>query len=129
MQVGTYPTRNFALALRIDLLRGLHFLEDAIPACRHAEGTISSSSVLDVWRMASEDSDQIVSGFPSIHRLSDLSDCYETLKEFGNMSSPTILFVLQKIMNQLRNDEKANIFGAAFGPGLTMETFIASAHA
>jgi len=55
--------------------------------------------------------------------------CYETLKEYGNMSSPTILFVLQKIMNQLGTAEKSTIFGAAFGPGLTMETFIASAHA
>jgi len=45
------------------------------------------------------------------------------------MSSPTILFVLQRIMDQLREKEEANIFGAAFGPGLTMETFVASANA
>jgi len=44
------------------------------PACRHAEGTISSSSVLDVWRMASEDSDEIVPGLAMIHRLPDLDD-------------------------------------------------------
>src|SRR5439155_27133340 len=43
-------------------------------ACRHAEGTISSSSVLDVWRMASEDSDQLLSGFAMVHRLSELGD-------------------------------------------------------
>ena len=55
-----------------------HFLWMPFPACRHAEGTISSSSVLDVWRMASEDSDQIGFGFPSIHRLNDLSDFDET---------------------------------------------------
>ena len=42
------------------------------PACRHAEGTISSSSVLDVWRMASEDSDQFVPGLAMVHRLRDL---------------------------------------------------------
>src|SRR5438128_1524132 len=48
-------------------------------ACRHAEGTISSSSVLDVWRMASEDSDQILSGFSVVHRLSDLSDLNQPL--------------------------------------------------
>lgn len=47
-------------------------------ACRHADGTISSSGVPDVWRMASEDSDQLVPGFSSIHRLSDLSDLDET---------------------------------------------------
>ena len=43
------------------------------------------------------------------------------------MSSPTILFVLKEIMEELKNeDKKSNIFGAAFGPGLTMETFILS---
>jgi hypothetical protein len=45
-----------------------------IPACRHADGTISSSDVSDVWRMASEDSDEIVPGFPSVHRLNDFDD-------------------------------------------------------
>src|SRR6266568_2443387 len=51
---------------------------DDVPACRHAEGTISSSSVLDVWRMASEDSDQVVPGLAMIHRLPDLHDLRET---------------------------------------------------
>lgn len=58
-----------------------------------------------------------------------LKDCYEVLKEYGNMSSPTILFVLQRIMDQFKNKEEARVFGAAFGPGLTMETFLASANA
>lgn len=48
---------------------------------------------------------------------------YEVLKQFGNMSSPTILFVLKELMLK---KEKGNLFGAAFGPGLTMETFTAS---
>ena len=48
----------------------------------------------------------------------------EVLAEYGNMSSPTILFVLKKIMADLTN-KSASIFGVAFGPGLTMETFIA----
>ena len=45
------------------------------------------------------------------------------------MSSPTILFVLQKIFDELKNKvekKPSTIFGAAFGPGLTMETFIAA---
>ena len=33
-----------------------------VPACRHADGTISSSSVLDVRRMASEDSEEFRPG-------------------------------------------------------------------
>jgi hypothetical protein len=48
------------------------------PACRHADGTISWSSVLDLRRMASEDSDQLVSGLFAIHRLSDLGDVRQT---------------------------------------------------
>jgi predicted naringenin-chalcone synthase len=56
---------------------------------------------------------------------SELDHSHETLKEVGNISSATILFVLKKIMeNNSRPDQK--IFGAAFGPGLTMETFVAT---
>lgn len=52
--------------------------------------------------------------------------CYSKtiLKDYGNMSSPTILFVLKEMMNDIKPSE--NIFGVAFGPGLTMETFLAS---
>ncbi len=56
----------------------------------------------------------------------DLRESYSVLKNYGNMSSPTILFVLKAIMDTLaaKKEKKKNIFGAAFGPGLTMETFI-----
>ena len=56
----------------------------------------------------------------------DLKESYNVLRDYGNMSSPTILFVLKEIMDSLesKKEKKANIFGAAFGPGLTMETFI-----
>jgi alkylresorcinol/alkylpyrone synthase len=56
-----------------------------------------------------------------------LQHSYDILKDYGNMSSPTVLFVLQKIMNGLSNKGANKIFGAAFGPGLTTETFILSA--
>lgn len=51
---------------------------------------------------------------------------YDVLRAYGNMSSPTVLFVLQKILKNLESNEQepATIFTAAFGPGLTMETFI-----
>jgi predicted naringenin-chalcone synthase len=56
----------------------------------------------------------------------DLRYSYETLREVGNLSSATILFVLKKIMNSgLTSGQR--VFGVAFGPGLTMETFVASA--
>jgi predicted naringenin-chalcone synthase len=56
-----------------------------------------------------------------------LQPCYDVLNDFGNMSSPTVLFVLEKIKRSLNKDQRSNIFGAAFGPGLTMETFVLSA--
>ena len=54
---------------------------------------------------------------------------YDILNDYGNMSSPTVLFVLEKILQELQNnrpEKEATIFTAAFGPGLTMETFIAT---
>jgi predicted naringenin-chalcone synthase len=56
------------------------------------------------------------------------NNSYEVLNDYGNMSSPTVLFVLQKIMNEIENNSTHNevVFGAAFGPGLTMETFTAT---
>ena len=58
----------------------------------------------------------------------NLQHSYDVLRNFGNMSSPTILFVLKEIMDSLKekSKKKRNIFGAAFGPGLTLETFILS---
>lgn len=52
---------------------------------------------------------------------------YDVLRDYGNMSSPTVLFVLDKIQRSLEKDKPNKIFGAAFGPGLTMETFLLSA--
>jgi predicted naringenin-chalcone synthase len=59
-----------------------------------------------------------------------LQKSYEVLQQFGNMSSPTILFVLKELMKNASNNGgsgSGKIFGAAFGPGLTMETFVATA--
>ncbi|RFM29843.1 type III polyketide synthase [Deminuibacter soli] len=42
------------------------------------------------------------------------------LQQYGNLSSPTILFVLK---DMLQSAARGPVFGAAFGPGLTMETF------
>jgi predicted naringenin-chalcone synthase len=63
----------------------------------------------------------------SLHlKKENLHVSYRVLQDYGNMSSPTILFVLKEILNSLSPDQNENIFGAAFGPGLTMETFIVS---
>jgi predicted naringenin-chalcone synthase len=52
-----------------------------------------------------------------------LSASYRILNEFGNLSSATILYVLKEMMHNKKPMGK--LFGAAFGPGLTVETFIA----
>jgi alpha-pyrone synthase len=50
---------------------------------------------------------------------------YQVLNEFGNMSSPTILFVLKKLLNALQpSDAGKRVVGFAFGPGLTLESML-----
>lgn len=51
---------------------------------------------------------------------SQLIHSYNTLRNYGNMSSPTILFVLKEVLEVAKNNEK--VFSAAFGPGLTLES-------
>lgn len=55
----------------------------------------------------------------------DLSASYQVLRHFGNMSSPTILFVLRDMLHQMDHSGSNRVLGMAFGPGLTMETFLA----
>ena len=52
----------------------------------------------------------------------DLQYARKILSEHGNMSSPTVLYVLKEIMEAVAQ-QPATIIGMAFGPGLTMETF------
>jgi predicted naringenin-chalcone synthase len=55
---------------------------------------------------------------------------YEVLRQNGNMSSATVLFVLKEIWNELAsgqaevNPERPNILSCAFGPGLTLESMV-----
>jgi predicted naringenin-chalcone synthase len=46
----------------------------------------------------------------------------ETLRNYGNMSSATVLFVLKRILEQDPEDGDERICSMAFGPGLTVET-------
>jgi predicted naringenin-chalcone synthase len=52
-----------------------------------------------------------------------LFNSYKVLNEFGNLSSATVLYVLKEILRDKKEIRK--LFGAAFGPGLTVETFTA----
>ena len=50
---------------------------------------------------------------------------YYVLKNFGNMSSPTVLFVLREIVRNLNGaNQGERVLGVAFGPGLTLESMI-----
>jgi predicted naringenin-chalcone synthase len=52
-----------------------------------------------------------------------LSTSYKVLNEFGNLSSASVVFVLKEMLKEKTGIKK--LFGAAFGPGLTVETFTA----
>ncbi|GAB3891900.1 type III polyketide synthase [Spirosoma agri] len=58
---------------------------------------------------------------------------YNVLKQFGNMSSATVLFVLKSVWDDLRSGavefdpNRPNILSCAFGPGLTLEAMVLEA--
>lgn len=55
----------------------------------------------------------------------DMTYSNHVLKNYGNMSSPTVLFVLKAIQDQLNaNDVDKHILSFAFGPGLTLESML-----
>lgn len=53
----------------------------------------------------------------------NLSESYHVLSTCGNMSSPTVLFVLKEVIENFEVSDKSSalVFSAAFGPGLTIE--------
>lgn len=51
---------------------------------------------------------------------------YHVLENYGNMSSPTVLFVLSTLLNSLSEKNSGeSILSFAFGPGLTLESMLA----
>jgi predicted naringenin-chalcone synthase len=51
----------------------------------------------------------------------DVAVSRSVLSEYGNMSSVTILYVLEKIRQQIKHKDES-IYSVAFGPGLTIES-------
>jgi prepilin-type processing-associated H-X9-DG protein len=50
---------------------------------------------------------------------------YHVLRNYGNMSSPTVLFVLKEVIKTLNcANEGQRLLSFAFGPGLTLESMI-----
>lgn len=63
-------------------------------------------------------------------KKSDNEFAYTIMRKYGNMSSPTVLFVLQEIFSQLTlSDHGKNILSFGFGPGLTLESLILTVEA
>ncbi|MGZ5304742.1 MAG: type III polyketide synthase, partial [Bacteroidia bacterium] len=59
----------------------------------------------------------------------DLACSYEVLQNYGNMSSATVLFVLEALYKGLpENASNERILSFAFGPGLTMESMLLKAY-
>jgi alpha-pyrone synthase len=55
------------------------------------------------------------------------SYAYDVLRRYGNMSSPTVVFVLKELCENLNGvDHNKKILSFAFGPGLTMESMLLS---
>ena len=54
----------------------------------------------------------------------DTKASYKILNDYGNMSSPTILFVMEELLKELKAGE--TIFSIGFGPGLSIETALFS---
>jgi predicted naringenin-chalcone synthase len=54
----------------------------------------------------------------------NVAESMNVMQQYGNMSSPTILFILNSIFNKIKNaehTESKKIFSCAFGPGLNIE--------
>ncbi|MEM7548368.1 MAG: type III polyketide synthase [Bacteroidota bacterium] len=54
----------------------------------------------------------------------EMSSSNHVLKNYGNMSSASILFVLEHLLKSGGLNESKNILGMAFGPGLTFESVV-----
>jgi predicted naringenin-chalcone synthase len=58
-------------------------------------------------------------------KSSSNAPAYDVLRNYGNMSSPSVLFVLNKILRNLRKqDHDDYVLSFAFGPGLTLESML-----
>ena len=79
---------------------------------------------IDLWAVH-PGGKKILDDFSKVLKLGEeeLKESYETLREFGNMSSVTVLFVLKRVLENNRKAKKGTkLFSAAFGPGLSIET-------
>lgn len=54
---------------------------------------------------------------------------YQVLRQYGNMSSVTVLFVLKELLQAMHpGDDGEHVLSFAFGPGLTLESMLLKVH-
>lgn len=53
----------------------------------------------------------------------------DVLREYGNMSSATIMFILQRMLEDPSSPDGARMLAVAFAPGLTVESALLTVHA
>ncbi len=53
----------------------------------------------------------------------DMANSYRVLREYGNMSSPTILFIINLIMDQMPATGE-QVLAVGFGPGISVDTIL-----
>ncbi len=90
---------------------------------REAVGSFLGSDAPDAWAVhpgGRSVLDRVESGL-SLDPAA-LAPSRSVLREQGNMSSATILFILRELLHDERLDEGAAIAALAFGPGLTVES-------
>ena len=107
-EVPTIIKKNFAQITEKGLLKTNNSRTDVQQWCIHPGGRKILDAISDCLEIEKD----------------CLHDSYEVLHDYGNMSSASILFVLKKILDRKQNNHSL-VFGAAFGPGLTVETFTA----
>lgn len=67
---------------------------------------------------------QVIEGELKIDKAKNRA-AYHVLRNYGNMSSPTVLFVLKEVVANLNGtDNGERILSFAFGPGLTLESMV-----
>jgi len=82
------------------------------------------TEAIDLWAIH-PGGKKIIDGFCDALELdrNKLAASYDVLRKYGNMSSPTVLFVLKQVLESNQHIQKGrSIFTAAFGPGLSIET-------
>jgi len=115
----TWEASDYGYRMRLSALVPLQIETHVAPFVSHLIGNEYSFNSF-TWAVH-PGGKSIVESIASACKLNpeQLKASWKVLKEYGNMSSPTFLFVLKEILNNVKC--KKNVIGLGFGPGLSME--------